>query len=145
MKGLNDFPKDEIPPLFIHYLFDGMVGIGTFLAAVAVAFWVYIRYRQQSSIYRLLLRLIVAGGPLSILAIECGWIYAEVGRQPWILRGYMKTAEGATTSGQVGLMLVLFFLLYAVLGFTCARVLLRLFRNQPAEKELAYMEGSEIS
>lgn len=70
-----------------------------------------------------------------MLAIELGWIYAEVGRQPWILRGYMKTAEAVTASEGVGLMLVLFSLLYLVLGAVAAFVLVRLFRNKPLEAE----------
>ena len=45
--------------------------------------------------------LIVLGGPLSIVAIEAGWWLAEVGRQPWILRGIMRTQDAATTSGHV--------------------------------------------
>jgi cytochrome d ubiquinol oxidase subunit I len=82
-----------------------------------------------------------------MLAIECGWIYAEIGRQPWILHGYMKTSEGATTSDHVGLILIVFASLYALLGFTSIRILRRLFRNNPAEVELAAIEfnaGKEV-
>lgn len=71
-----------------------------------------------------------------MIAIELGWMFAEVGRQPWILRGYMKVAEAATTSTSVGWMLVLFILLYLILCFSCIRVLSKLFRNKEAEKEL---------
>jgi cytochrome d ubiquinol oxidase subunit I len=75
-------------------------------------------------------------GPLAMIAIELGWMFAEVGRQPWILRGYMKVSEAATTSTSVGWMLVLFILLYLVLCFSCIRVISKLFRNKEAEKEL---------
>ena len=71
-----------------------------------------------------------------MIAIELGWMFAEVGRQPWILRGYMKVSEAATTSSSVGWMLVLFILLYLILCFSCIRVLSKLFRNKEAEKEL---------
>lgn len=71
-----------------------------------------------------------------MIAIELGWMFAEVGRQPWILRGYMKVSEAATTSTSVGWMLVLFILLYLVLCFSCIRVISKLFRNKEAEKEL---------
>lgn len=71
-----------------------------------------------------------------MIAIEAGWYLAEVGRQPWILRGYMKTAEGATTSAHVDTMLVLFCLLYIVLVIASATVLIRMFRRNPVEREL---------
>lgn len=72
-----------------------------------------------------------------MIAIEAGWYLAEVGRQPWILRGYMKTVEAATLSAHVDLMLVLFCLLYLVLGIASVIVLVRLFRRNPVERELA--------
>jgi cytochrome d ubiquinol oxidase subunit I len=87
--------------------------------------------------------MIVWGGPLSMLAIEFGWIYAEVGRQPWILRGYMKTSEGATTSDHVGLMLIMFSLLYIILAITTIKVLRKLFNNYPAEAEIAAQATKE--
>lgn len=134
--GLNDFPKDERPPLIVHYFFDGMVAIGMFLTLVAVLY-IGRRFLSKKLPYpRWLLRLLVASGPLALLAIELGWIYAEVGRQPWILRGYMRTAEGATTSGHVDIMLLLFCLLYLVLGFTSVKVLSKLFRSNDAVEEM---------
>ena len=61
---------------------------------------------------------------------------AEVGRQPWVLRGILKTADAATTSNQVDIMLVLFVLLYVVLGIGSVVVLRRMFRSNPVEREL---------
>jgi cytochrome d ubiquinol oxidase subunit I len=135
VKGLNDFPKDELPPLFVHYLFDGMVAIGIFLTAVALLYLLAVR-RFKNPLKRYLLWAILISGPLALLAIEFGWIYAEIGRQPWILRGYMKTSQGATTSRHVGLMLILFAMLYTLLGYTSMKVLRRLYRNNPPETEL---------
>lgn len=80
--------------------------------------------------------LIVLGGPLSILAIEAGWWMAEVGRQPWVLRGLMRTADAATSSNQVDLMLVLFAGLYVILAIGTIVVLSRMFRKNPVEREL---------
>lgn len=71
-----------------------------------------------------------------MLAIELGWYYAEVGRQPWILRGYMRVSEGVTTNENVAFMFVLFVLLYILLGTVSTIVLSRLFRSKPAEMEL---------
>ena len=81
--------------------------------------------------------LILLGGPLSILAIEAGWWLDEVGRQPWILRGIMKTKDAATTNTHVDTMLILFAGLYLILGTGSIIVLSRMFRKNTVEQELA--------
>ncbi|SOC40490.1 cytochrome ubiquinol oxidase subunit I [Ureibacillus acetophenoni] len=135
--GLEEFPEDEIPPLYIHYLFNIMVFIGMFMILVSIIYLAGI-WRGWSFIKAKWFRWgIVTGGPLSIIAIEAGWWLAEVGRQPWILRGIMRTEEGATTSGQVDLMFMLFCLLYLVLGIGSVVVLRRMFRSNSIEQEIA--------
>ncbi|TDG00751.1 cytochrome ubiquinol oxidase subunit I [Paenibacillus piri] len=146
VQGLNDTPEDLRPPLYIHYFFDIMVVIGSLSILLCIAYLWYnrrSRLSQNRMLPRWLLRCIVWSGPLAMLAIECGWIFAEAGRQPWILRGYMKTAEGATTAAHVDWMLLLFSLLYMVLGFTVWFILRRMFRTNTPEEELAKrgMEG----
>ena len=138
--GLNEFPEDERPPLWIHYLFDTMVGIGMWLAFFSMVYvigawrgWAIVRAKW----FRWLL---LATGPLALVAIEAGWWFTEVGRQPWILRGYMKTADAATTSGHVDLMIVLFAGLYIILGIGTLVVLIRMYKRNPVEKELADQE-----
>ncbi|KGR79145.1 cytochrome ubiquinol oxidase subunit I [Ureibacillus manganicus] len=139
--GLEEFPEDEIPPLYIHYLFNIMVFIGMFMILVSIIYLAGI-WRAWSFIKAKWFRWgIVAGGPLSIIAIEAGWWLAEVGRQPWILRGIMRTEEGATTSGQVDLMFILFCLLYLVLGIGSIVVLRRMFRSNTIEQEIADRES----
>lgn len=137
VKGLDQFPKDEVPPLYIHYLFDSMVTIGMLMTAISLLFllgtWLQWRIITKGW-FRWLL---VLGGPLSILAIEAGWWLDEVGRQPWILRGIMRTKAAATTSGQVDLMLWLFAGLYFVLGIGSVVILWRMFRKNTVEQELA--------
>ncbi|WP_139491974.1 cytochrome ubiquinol oxidase subunit I [Brevibacillus dissolubilis] len=134
--GLNDIPKEYWPPLFIHYLFDGMAAIGMYMAAIPVLYWLFTRIRREQGAPRLLLRGIVIAAPLAMLAIELGWIFSEIGRQPWILVGYMKTAHAATTADNVGEMLILFSALYLFLGIVSSFVLTRMFKNKPAEAEL---------
>ncbi len=135
--GLDQFPVDEHPPYYIHYLFAVMVMIGTFMLVVAFIYllairkgWLFIRTKWFRWI-------VVAGGPLSIIAIEAGWWLAEVGRQPWVLRGIMRTEQGATTSNYVDLMLVLFSVLYLILAVGSVVTLRRMFKNNPIEKEIA--------
>lgn len=137
VKGLNEFPKDEIPPLYIHYLFDLMVTIGVLLTIVSAIYWLGKQLKWKWIMSKPFLASLVAAGPLSMLAIELGWYFAEVGRQPWILRGYMKTAEAATSSGHVDTMLVAFSILYLILGIASVAVLINMFRKNPVEKELA--------
>jgi cytochrome d ubiquinol oxidase subunit I len=104
------------------------------------------RLAQGKEVPRWLLRLISFSGPLAMLAIECGWIFAEAGRQPWILRGYMKTVHGATTATNVDWMLLMFSLLYIILGFGVWNVLRRMFRTNTPEEELALRsaDGGEV-
>jgi cytochrome d ubiquinol oxidase subunit I len=143
--GLDQFPKEEIAPLWIHYLFDGMVAIGMYLAVISF-FYVACHWMQRrfgpfplwNPNSKWMLWLISLGGPLAMLAIEFGWIFSEVGRQPWILWHIMKTREGATTSDHVGLMFLLFLSLYMLLGIFCSRVLIKMFKDNTAEKEMEY-------
>ncbi|PFG06893.1 cytochrome ubiquinol oxidase subunit I [Bacillus sp. es.034] len=134
--GLNEFPEDERPPLWVHYLFDLMVSIGFYSIFIAGAFILFWKWKKRNEWNKGLLWGIVASGPLAMLAIEFGWIYAEVGRQPWILRGYMKVAEAATKADGVGLTFALFVALYILLGILCVVVLIKMFKNKPAEAEL---------
>lgn len=135
--GLDQFPEDEVPPLYIHYLFDVMVTIGMWMTLLSLVYLVgtWKKWRFTSS--RWFHWLIVLGGPLSVLAIEAGWWLDEVGRQPWILRGVMRTKEAATTSGQVDFMLLLFAGLYLILGIGSIVVLMRMFRKNTVEQELS--------
>ncbi|WP_430786234.1 cytochrome ubiquinol oxidase subunit I [Virgibacillus flavescens] len=133
--GLEEIPKDEIAPLWVHYMFDLMVLLGMFALAVSLLYLILKRVKKWNEHNKWLLRLIVANGPLAMLAIEFGWIYAEVGRQPWILRGYMKVEEAATSSPHVDTMFFLFLSLYILLGVLCIVVLRKMFRDNPVEVE----------
>jgi cytochrome d ubiquinol oxidase subunit I len=134
--GLNDFPPEDWPPLYVHYLFDGMVGLGFYLLSVPILFILLRRLKKWNAYNRWMLALILAGGPFSLLAIELGWFYAEVGRQPWILVRYMRVSEAATQNPDVGIAFWMFAALYLLLGLVCLFVLSRLFRDTPAEREL---------
>lgn len=145
--GLNEFPKENIPPLSIHYMFDLKVTNGIML--ILIPFIYILRKRipgMRGSVPKWLLIGIVALAPLAFVAVELGWFFAEVGRQPWILRGYMRVSEGATTSTNVPWMLVLFVLLYLVLCVSCLKVLGKMFRNKNVEEELRelYPEGGGL-
>ncbi|GGN51254.1 MULTISPECIES: cytochrome ubiquinol oxidase subunit I [Oceanobacillus] len=141
--GLDEFPAEEQPPLEVHYYFDTMITIGMVMIAISFLYWLGSRMRYtfvESNWFRWL---IVLGGPLSMLAIESGWWLAEFGRQPWIMRGIMTVSEAATTSDYVGLMFVLFALLYLILGIGTIVILRKMFANNPLEKELAKVQSTQ--
>jgi cytochrome d ubiquinol oxidase subunit I len=135
--GLNEFPEDERPPLYIHYLFDSMVMIGMWMVFLSLLYVLGMWRKWRFVMSKTYQWLIVLGGPLSIIAIETGWWLTEVGRQPWVLLGILRTEDAATTSGQVDTMLLLFAGLYLILGIGSVVVLTRMFRKNPVEQELA--------
>jgi cytochrome d ubiquinol oxidase subunit I len=134
--GLDQFSEDDIPPLYIHYLFDTMVTIGMWLVFLAFMYWIG-TIRDWSLVKSKGFRwLIVLGGPLSIISIEAGWWMTEVGRQPWVLRGILRTSDAVTSNDQVDIMLLLFAALYLILGIGTLVILSRMFRKNPVEQEL---------
>lgn len=134
--GLDQFPEKYWPPLYVHYYFDWMVTIGIFLLVVSLIY-IFMQYRKKSNEFnRPLLWAIIIGGPLAMVGIEAGWFMTEQGRQPWIVRGLMTTAQAATKSSYVDIMLYLFILLYLTLAISIIIVLKRVFKGNPAEVEL---------
>jgi cytochrome bd ubiquinol oxidase subunit I len=97
VRGLDSIPRDEWPNTrIVHWAFDLMVGAGfAMLILGAWAGWLWWRRRRLPD-DRWLLRAIVAAGPLGFIAIEAGWVVTEVGRQPWIIYGVMRTADAVT-------------------------------------------------
>lgn len=139
--GLEAFPEDERPPLITHYFFDIMVAIGVLMIFLSCAF-VFGKWKNWNWIEAHWFRwLVVLSGPLSIVAIEAGWWLAELGRQPWILYGIMRTEEGATTATGVEWLFIAFGVVYFVLAIGSIVVLHRMFKNNPVEKELALRKG----
>jgi len=118
-KGLKEWPKDQRPPVAVTFwAFRLMVALGLFFALVSIAAWLK---RNQPENSPGLLKLLVFSIPLPYLALELGWTVTEIGRQPWIVYGVMKTNEAASTlaGSQVGLSLAAFILVYTALGIAC--------------------------
>lgn len=125
-----------------------MITIGMWMIFLSFIFWIGAKCSWSIVNTKGFLWLIVLGGLLSIIAIEAGWWMAEVGRQPWVLRGILRTADAATSSEQVDEMLLLFSGLYLILGIGTIVVLCRMFRKNPVEQELEDREadkGGEIT
>jgi cytochrome d ubiquinol oxidase subunit I len=129
IKGLKEWPRADRPPVaIVHWAFDLMVGIGVLLAAMSLlAGWLAWR-RRQALIAPGFLRLVVFCGPLGMIAIEAGWTVTEVGRQPWVVQGYLRTAEAVTPMPWLWIPFTLFTLLYLML----AAIVIVLLRRQVA-------------
>jgi cytochrome bd ubiquinol oxidase subunit I len=130
VRGLEEFPADERPNVLIsHLAFQVMVGCGLALIGLGAWFWlVRLRKREPG---RWLLRAVVAGSPLGFLALQAGWIVTEVGRQPWVVYGVMRTRDGVTPVAGVPATLFGFSLLYLVLGTALALLLRKLATGEP--------------
>lgn len=138
--GLNDIPVDERPPAntLLHLAFDTMVGIGS--ALLLLGLWLAWSWWKKRDIPSTpwFLRAVAVSGAGAILALWCGWIVTEVGRQPWIAQGYMRTEEAVTDAGGIWFTFGLVLLLYAGLGTAAVlvlRAMSRRWREQGAEAE----------
>jgi cytochrome d ubiquinol oxidase subunit I len=127
VRGLADFPREDWPPVLpVHLAFQLMVGFGTLMAVVSIwAWWRRGKVLEQ----RALLRALVFVAPLGFLATELGWVVTEVGRQPWVIQGLLRTADAVTPMPGIIIPSVLFTLLY----FGLAGVVVFLIRTQVRE------------
>jgi cytochrome bd ubiquinol oxidase subunit I len=138
VKGLEDFPRDEWPHVpIVHTAFQIMVALGTYLALVSLwAAWVAWRRREVSENRRLLVAVALAA-PMGFIAIEAGWTVTEVGRQPWIIYGVMRTADAVTPMPGLVYPFAVFTLLYCFLGVIVAWLLYRQIIRSPRPDEWA--------
>jgi cytochrome d ubiquinol oxidase subunit I len=134
--GLNDIPAGERPPAdtLLHLSFDTMVGIGTGLLLLGV--WLGWVWWKRRDIPRTpwFLRAVAVSGAAAVIALWCGWIVTEVGRQPWIVQGYMRTEEAVTEAKGIWFAFAGVLLLYAALG-TVAILVLRSMSRRWRERE----------
>jgi cytochrome d ubiquinol oxidase subunit I len=140
VQGLDSVKEDERPPVnMLRFAFQTMVGIGTGLALLsAVYIGVWFRRRQLPS-SRWFYLAVVAAGPAALVALICGWITTEVGRQPWVVYRVMRTSEAVTGAGGIPVGYATLALVYVLLLGATVWVLRRLAR---APLELAPAGGS---
>lgn len=131
VKGLKDFPKEDRPPVLLtSFAFKGMVGLGFYFVLVTLI-GLYLRNRLLDS--PRYLKIMMFSLPLPYIANELGWIVTEVGRQPWIVYGLMKTANAASpiAVSQVATTLAAFVLVYGLLGLVGVFLVVRHIRKGP--------------
>ncbi|MHA4806764.1 cytochrome ubiquinol oxidase subunit I [Flavitalea flava] len=125
VKGLDTIPVENHPPVVItHFAFQIMVGLGMLMVLLSLMYFYALWKKKNWRDSRWLLKLFVAAIPAGFIAVEAGWTVTEVGRQPWILQGIMKTADAVTpmpgilysfylfTGVYVSLSLIVVYMLY---------------------------------
>jgi len=125
--GLDRIPRDERPPVLIcHIAFQIMVAAGTLMALVALLFG-WLRWKRPGAIYApRFLRLIAWMTPLGFIAVEAGWTVTEVGRQPWIIYGVMRTKDALSPMPGLIVPLLGMLFVYALLTIVVTLVMKRL-------------------
>jgi cytochrome d ubiquinol oxidase subunit I len=145
VKGLNDFPANARPPVaIVHISFQIMVACGVAMMLVAIwAAWRYLRGRRKQSWLdsKWFLRLLMVSAPLGFIAIETGWTVTEVGRQPWIIYGVMRTSEAVTPMPGLVVPFITFTVLYIFLAAITVWLLLRQVAASPRDPDAIAKEA----
>lgn len=129
VKGLNAFPKELWPPVpIVHFAFQAMVSIGLFLAGVSLCFFIFYRFKRPWIFHPRFLKLLGFSFPLGFIALEAGWVVTEVGRQPWILYGILKTKESLTPMPGLVYPLIFISCIYIFLSVMVTLLMMRQFR-----------------
>lgn len=136
--GLEDFPKNERPPVLVtHLAFQLMVGVGTLLGGLGVFYFWARFYRPTWLTSRAFLRVLVLLIPSGFLALEAGWVVTEVGRQPWITYRILRTSDSVTPVPGLAITFASVLILYLFLGALTALVLSRIVRAETARVVVA--------
>jgi cytochrome bd ubiquinol oxidase subunit I len=135
VQGLDRVPPDDRPPVnVVRLAFATMVGIGTLMAVFGVALLVVWWRRRALPRGRWFLWTVVALGPLSVVALIAGWVTTEVGRQPWVVYGHMRTEDAVTGADGIPLGYAALVVIYVALAVATVWLLRRLARA-PLELE----------
>lgn len=130
VKGLDAFPRENWPPVpIVHYAFQLMVACGMFMATVGVIFIIGSLRKKDLLKKRWFLKLLVGCTPLGFLALEAGWTVTEVGRQPWIMYGIMKTKDALTPMPGLVAPFLMISALYLFLSVVVTWLMVRQFKS----------------
>jgi cytochrome d ubiquinol oxidase subunit I len=136
VRGLDAVPRRDWPPVpVVHVAFQIMVALGTYLALLGV--WVAIETwrRRDLPANRWLMRAVAIASPMGFLCIEAGWTVTEVGRQPWVIFGVMRTADAVTPMPGLIVPFLVISALYCFLGVVVAWLLYDLVMRSPIMRE----------
>lgn len=132
VKGLKDFPRDEWPPVIVvHFAFQIMIFFGMVMMLIGVIY-LFAKFRMKSWLQKKwLYRIFVAAIPIGYVALEAGWTVTEVGRQPWIIYGVMKTADAVTPMPGIQYSFYFFTLVFISLSLVILFLLQRQLKMVP--------------
>ena len=132
VKGLDQIPEDEHPPVAVtHYAFQVMVGLGTLMMLISLIYF-FVLWRKKTILNaRWLLKLFVFAIPLGYIALEAGWVVTEVGRQPWVINGIMRTVDAVTPMPGIAWSFYLFSGIYFSLSLIVIFLLYRQIKMVP--------------
>ncbi|MEO7424620.1 MAG: cytochrome ubiquinol oxidase subunit I, partial [Fibrobacteria bacterium] len=141
VKGLEAFPENEWPPvLIVHIAFQIMVAAGSALCGLAMAFLFFTFRKPDMLKHRWFLIAATLATPLGFLALEAGWVVTEVGRQPWIIYGIMRTREALTPMPGLVYPFLIFTSVYVFLAVVVSWLMLRHIRAADREFPSASQE-----
>lgn len=124
--GLDRIPKQDQPPVAVtHYAFQVMVGLGMLMVGISILYFITIWRRKRWLDTRWLFKLFVLATPVGFIALEAGWTVTEVGRQPWIIHGVLRTADAVTPMPGIAYSFYLFTAVYISLSFIVTVLLYR--------------------
>jgi cytochrome d ubiquinol oxidase subunit I len=148
IQGLDSFPEDSRPTNaqvdVVHLAWDVMVGLGTFLFLLSLWYFACWAFKRRMPKSKLFLWIAAAAGVLSVITLEAGWVVTEVGRQPWIVRNYMRVDNAATGNTGVWITFLAVLGIYIGLGITLVLVL-RLMSRRWREGGVEVEEGGPYS
>ena len=132
VKGLDQIPEDWHPPIAItHYAFQLMVGLGILMMLISIIYFIALLKKKKWLNSKWLLRLFVVATPIGFIAVEAGWTVTEVGRQPWIIYGIMRTTDAVTPMPGIVYSFYLFTAIYFSLAFIVLFMLYRQIKMVP--------------
>ena len=136
VQGLDSIPRADWPHVpTVHAAFQVMVGAGTLLALAALWSLAVLIRRQEIAARPLLLKALACCAPLGFVAIEAGWTVTEVGRQPWIIHGVLRTSQAVTPMPGLVYTMFGFSLLYVFLGGVVVFLLYAQIIRSPRHQE----------
>lgn len=136
VQGLNDFPEDVHPPVFIVFqTYHVMIGLGSLFALISSigAFLIFRKKLYETTWY---LKVLLFTIPLPLISNEMGWMAAEIGRQPWAVYNILRTSDAASVvvpAGQILFTIIMFSILYFILFYFFIKYLLLMIKKGPAE------------
>jgi cytochrome d ubiquinol oxidase subunit I len=144
--GLNAFPEDERPPVFLPFMsYHLMILLGMLFILLSVI-GTYLLWRKKAWSTRWYLRLLLILFPLPLLANEFGWIAAEVGRQPWAVYKVLRTADAASKgvpAGNILFTIIMFTAVYTLIAVVGTSIIVKFVKAGPSKSAEALTQGEE--